>query len=57
SHNFAIRTIIGRLLGMPLSNFHRMTLSLSSICTVEIDDRGRRLVSYNSTCHLSPENR
>ena len=57
SHNFAIRAIIGRLLGMPLSNFHRMTLSLSSICNVEIDGGGRRLVSYNSTCHLSPENR
>lgn len=57
SHNFAIRTIIGKLLGMPLSNFHRMSLSLASICVVECDQRGRRLLSYNSTCHLSPENR
>lgn len=57
SHNFAIRTIIAELLGMPLSNFHRMVLDLSSICAIEIDDRGRRLVSYNSTGHLSPENR
>ena len=53
SHNFAIRTIIGKLLGMPLSSFHRMDLSLGSICMVETDHRGRRLVSYNSTCHLS----
>ena len=57
SHNFAIRSMIGKILGMPLSNFHRMSLSLSSICTVEIDQRGRRLTSYNSTSHLSPENR
>ena len=57
SHNFAIRTIIGKILGIPLSNFHRLSLSLSSICTVESDQRGRRLISYNSTCHLSPENR
>ena len=57
SHNFAIRTIIAKLLGMPLSNFHRMVLGLSSICIIESDQRGRRLVSYNSTCHLSAENR
>lgn len=57
SHNFAIRSMIGKLLGMPLSNFHSMSLSLSSICTVEIDQRGRRLSSYNSTAHLSLENR
>lgn len=57
SHNFAIRTIVAKLLGMPLSNFHRMVLSLASICVIESDQRGQRLVSYNSTCHLSPENR
>ena len=57
SHNFAIRTIISKLLGIPLSNFHRMVLGLSSICIIESDQRGRRLVSYNSTCHLSAENR
>ena len=57
SHNFAIRSMIGKILGMPLSNFHSMSLSLSSICTVEIDQRGRRLSCYNSTSHLSPENR
>ena len=57
SHNFAIRTIVAKLLGMPLSNFHRMVLGLSSICIIESDQRGRRLVSYNSTCHLSAENR
>jgi broad specificity phosphatase PhoE len=57
SHNFAIRSIIGELLGVPLENFHRMSLSLASVCTFESDERGRRLTSYNSTEHLSPENR
>ena len=57
SHNFAIRTLVAKLLGMPLANFHRMVLGLSSICIIESDQRGRRLISYNSTCHLSAENR
>ena len=57
SHNFTIRTIVCRLLGMPLSNFHRMALSLASICTVETGGSGRRLVGYNSTGHLSPKYR
>lgn len=57
SHNFAIRTVIHKVLGLPLANFHRMSLSLSSICTVEYTARGRRLACYNSTGHLSPENR
>jgi len=57
SHNFAIRCVVAKLLGMPLSNFHRMSLSLSSICTFESNKANRRLVCYNSTCHLSPESR
>lgn len=56
SHNFTIRTIISRILGIPWSNFHNMALDLASISTVESNERGRRLVTYNSTCHLSPEN-
>ena len=57
SHNFAIRAMIHKILGLPLSNFHRLSLSLSSISTVEYTARGRRLACYNSTGHLSPENR
>ena len=57
SHNFAIRTLVAKLLGMPLSNFHRMVLALSSISIIESDGRGRRLISYNSTSHLSAGNR
>ncbi len=56
SHNFAIRAVVGKLLGMPLSNFHRMSLDLGATCTIELDHRGRRLIQYNCTGHLSPEN-
>ncbi len=57
SHNFTIRTIVCSILGIPLSNFHRMSLGLGSLCTFESDDNGRRLITYNCTSHLSPENR
>jgi len=57
SHNFAIRCIVGELLGQPLEFFHRMSLNLASVCTFDSDKRGRRLTGYNSTGHLSPENR
>ena len=57
SHNFAIRTMIHKVLGLPLTNFHRLSLDLSSVSTVEYPSRGRRLTCYNFTGHLSPENR
>ena len=57
SHNFAIRSIVNELLGMPLAYFHRMSLNLASVCTFDSDERGRRLTGYNSTSHLSLENR
>ena len=55
SHNFAIRAICGRLLGMPLSNFHSMSLSLGSVSIFDSSPRGRHLLCYNSTGHLSSE--
>lgn len=55
SHNFAIRAIIGKLLGVPLANFHRMSLDLASICAMEFDQRGRRLLYYNCIGHLSSQ--
>ena len=57
SHNFTIRTIICAILDIPLYNFHRMSLSLGSLCTFENDGNGRRLITYNCNSHLSPENR
>jgi len=58
SHNFAIRALFNRMLGMPWSHFHTLYLSLSSVCCMETSARwGWRLLSYNVTSHLSPENR
>ena len=57
SHNFAIRAICARLLGMPLANFHRMHLSLGSVSLFDSGPRGRRLLCYNATGHLTPGNR
>ncbi len=60
SHNFAIRCVISQLLGIPWSHFHGTYLDLGSVCIIETA-RGttgfrRRLTSYNSVSHLSPEN-
>ena len=52
SHNFTIRAICGKVLGLPLANFHRLRLALGSVSIFEIDTRGPHLLTYNSTCHL-----
>ena len=57
SHNFAIRAICARLLGMSLASFHRMHLSLGSVSLFDSGPRGRRLLYYNATGHLAPGNR
>ncbi len=56
SHNFTIRAICGKVLGMPLSNFHRMRLALGSVSVFQIDARGPCMLTYNSTCHLERQN-
>ena len=53
SHNFAIRTIISRLLDIPLSRFHLISLNLGSISIIELNGDTRRLVSLNEHFHLS----
>ncbi len=52
SHNFAIRTIILRLLDISLSKFHRVELDLGSISIMELKNGERRLVSLNERFHL-----
>ena len=52
SHNFTIRAVCGKMLGIPLANFHRLQLALGSVSIFESGERGRRLLTYNSTCHL-----
>ena len=56
SHNFTIRCIISRLLGIPWSHFHMTHLDLSSVSIIETDGNTRKLKGYNSTSHISNQN-
>ena len=57
SHNFTIRCIISHLLGIPWSHFHMTHLDLGSVSIIETDGNTRKLKGYNSTSHLSNQNR
>jgi len=52
SHSFAIMSIISRALGMSLSNFRRLRLSVASISILNFGKRGTSLLQFNDTCHL-----
>ncbi len=52
SHSLAILSIISRALGMGLSNFRRLRLSVASISILNFGERGASLVLFNDTCHL-----
>lgn len=52
SHSFTLLGLVCKLLGMPLSNFHRLRLNLASITQVEINQEKATLVRYNDQCHL-----
>ncbi len=54
SHNFAIITIVCRLLELPLDRFHRLRVDLGSLTTLEHGERGWRLASLNETRRLPP---
>lgn len=53
SHNFAIRAMCGKLAGIPLTHFHRLYLHLASASMFQRAAMGWRLITYNSTHHLS----
>jgi broad specificity phosphatase PhoE len=53
THNFAIRAILCRLLGLPLSQFRRLRVDLGSITVIELDGEGGQLITLNDRCHLS----
>ena len=57
SHNFAIRAMCGKLAGIPLTHFHRLYLHLASASMFQRAAMGWRLVTYNSTHHLSADPR
>lgn len=56
SHNFAIRSILCRFLGMPLSRFHLLRVDLGSLSTVHSNSRSRQVVAINDKCHLNRVN-
>ena len=53
SHNFAIRTVMCRFLGLPLSQFHVLRVDLGSISILQSRPGFRQVVSINDRCHLS----
>jgi broad specificity phosphatase PhoE len=55
SHNFAIRTIVCRFMGLPLSRFHRLRVDLGSIGVLQVNGSSRQVLALNDRCHLSSE--
>ena len=52
SHNFAIRTILCRFLGMSLSQFHLLRVDLASMSLLRSDTSVRQVHTINDRCHL-----
>ncbi len=53
SHTLTILSILTKALGMPLSDFRRLRLSLASINTLDFKGSVTSLVGFNDTCHLT----
>ena len=53
SHAFAILSIICKAIGLSLSHFRRLRLSVASISILNFGERGTSLVLFNDTCHLA----
>ena len=52
SHGFAIRSILCRFLGLPLAQFHALSVDLGSMNTVQTNSTSRRVVAINDRFHL-----
>ena len=55
SHNFAIRTILCRFMGLPLSQFHKLRVDLASIGVLQANGSNRQVLAFNERCHLPDE--
>ena len=53
SHNFAIRAILHRFLGLPLSRFHLLRVDLASISVIRTNAGLGQVLTINERCHLS----
>ena len=52
SHSLAILSIISRALGMNISDFRRLRMSVASINVLDFREHVTSLVLFNDTCHL-----
>jgi len=52
SHGFAIGTILCRFMGLPLSQFHSLSVDLGSMSIIQTNSRSHRVVAINDRCHL-----
>lgn len=52
SHNFVIKTLICRLLGIGIAHFHSFTVDLASLTTFDLTPSRSVAVTVNDTCHL-----
>lgn len=55
SHNFAIRSILCRFLGLSFSQFPRLRVDLASISIIQANTRSRQLLTINEKCHFFGE--
>ena len=53
THNFAIRTILCRLLALPLAQFTQFRIDLASITVLQVDSHARQIVTMNDVSHLA----
>lgn len=52
SHNFALMTVLCRLLGLPLAGFRRLRQSVAGYSVAEVREGRTLLRRLNETCHL-----
>lgn len=52
THNFAIRTILCRLLALPLAQFTQFRIDLASITVLQAGSNARQIVTMNDVSHL-----
>ena len=55
SHFFALLSLFCKVLGLSLSEFRRLNISVGSIGILEFKEGRSKLVSFNDTCHLEAE--
>lgn len=52
SHNFVVKVMLCRLLGLPIASFREFAVDLASISTFMIRSERVNVLSVNDTCHL-----